>query len=431
VGLLAAGCATFSPQTVFYACLARPYSLAASLACFLLIFFILSLKDAPHRRRWLICTSITTLVFLYSHYTAPFYMVFLSVCAGILWLRKKLPLIPYIVTFAIPTILYVPWLPTMLEQSRAGCPWYDRIQLIKFPFVVISNLSTFIPLPVVGPIAFLTAIGLVAVIALLAAKSALSSTFRKTIVDGIVTLGAPYLVLSICAIVPCMLMGYLTPFLFGLYRYIYPFAPAGWVLLSTLLFMAYEWARQKSQSSPLKKRIVQAVAILLLILVPALSAWQSWLISRYPISGFRELVADIKKGEIKDTLLIVSPDQDVRSFEFDYHNETSPSPSVEERKFYRWEIQPLFNRDADSPGWLDPQLVSNYMKHIADSAPKFKYLALTNPDNAPDSKGMPARQRIQELLQAVGKQYKLVREKYYKSGQESFRLYVYDLHSKE
>lgn len=430
VGLLAAGCATFSPQAIFYACMARPYSLAAFLACLLLIFFILSLKDANHRRRWLICTAVTSLMFLYSHYTAPIYMAFLSLCAGIMWLRKKLPLIPYIVTFAIPTVLYLPWLPIMLEHSRAGCPWYAGTPLAMFPYVLVSNLSTFLPLPVYCRIAFSTAIAMVVVIAVLAAKSAFSAKFRQAAGQRIAALGAPYLVLALCSILPCMLMGYITPFSVGLYRYTYPFEPAGWALLSTMLLIAYEFALQESQQSLLKKRVVQGVAITLLLLVPALCVVESWLISRNSLSGFRELVLDIKKDELDDTLLIVAPDQDARTFQFDYHYESSPSPSVQARSFYRWEIDP-FNRDADSSGWLDPQLVSHYMKRIADSAAKCKFLAVTNPNYAPDSPAMPARQRIEELLEAVGKQYRLMRKKYYQAGQESFHLYVYDLHSKE
>jgi hypothetical protein len=224
-----------------------------------------------------------------------------------------------------------------------------------------------------------------------------------------------------------MLMGYMTPFLVGLYRYIYPFDPAGWVLLSMLAYGSFSSIANRCQSKNLRLALVSACG-LLAVFVVILSGFAAQAISKHSLSGFRELVSDIKKGELQNTMLIIAPDQDIRSFEFDYHVETSPSPTVDEHRFYRWDLEPLLNRDADSPGWKQADLVPKFMQKIEQNAAKYKFIAVTSPDYCPSSPGMPARQKVDELLASLRTKYGApMREKYYDAGQEQFRLYLFKI----
>jgi hypothetical protein len=153
---------------------------------------------------------------------------------------------------------------------------------------------------------------------------------------------------------------------------------------------------------------------------------ESFQLSKLQQSGFETLVQDISDHNYDDTLLIVAPTQDMRTFLFDTRGVALGSYKVQARCFYQWDTDSIFDREANCAGWTSPILVKDFLTKIKTETGHYKCLAITEPHFCPSTHAMPCRQQINQLLSECDHQYRPIRQKDYAGGQESFRLHLYE-----
>ena len=116
LGLAAALLVTVSPDLVRYSQEVRMYALV-SLLVFLSTLLLIRALEAGGRRRWA-AFGLVTLLLVYSHNIA----LLLLPCQGlfVLWKARRDPAARrgYLVTMAAVGLLWLPWLPVLVHQSR-------------------------------------------------------------------------------------------------------------------------------------------------------------------------------------------------------------------------------------------------------------------------------------------------------------------------
>lgn len=149
VGLCSAFLLAISTYGVMYGAMVRPYPLAM-LICLISTLQAYELSTADELRfsnKKLFLYAITVLIGLYTIYHFVFVFVFQTVFLAISNLRKKKSLLIIIAITAIIFVLYLPWVPSLLDQLRKvrGDQYYfhGKISLLSFAECVIRiNFAT-------------------------------------------------------------------------------------------------------------------------------------------------------------------------------------------------------------------------------------------------------------------------------------------------
>jgi mannosyltransferase len=125
-GYIGAAICALNPFLTSYGEEARMYSLLALLAlvataCFLHAFVY------RRGRRWVILYGVFQALMLYTHNWGIFYGIGAFLGLALIWWRseeRKALAIDGLIGFAIPAVLFLPWLPTLLYQTgHTAAPW--------------------------------------------------------------------------------------------------------------------------------------------------------------------------------------------------------------------------------------------------------------------------------------------------------------------
>lgn len=138
------------PFLTTYAQEARMYSLVALLGIASMGFFLNAYLRG--RRGFRIPFGLALAALIYTHNWGLFLGVAMALAVGVIWSalpagdpgRRRL-LIDALVGFGIAALLYLPWLPTLLEQLRhTGAPWADKPglhALVHAPDLVLGGFA--------------------------------------------------------------------------------------------------------------------------------------------------------------------------------------------------------------------------------------------------------------------------------------------------
>lgn len=114
IALLSAFLLSISPYHIYYSQEVRMYSLAALFATLSMYFLAKLIKEK--RLTDTLCYVIVTTLLLYTHYLGVFLIlsqfIFILICEG----KTR----QFIEAIAAVTVLYIPWLPSLLKQFQGG-----------------------------------------------------------------------------------------------------------------------------------------------------------------------------------------------------------------------------------------------------------------------------------------------------------------------
>jgi hypothetical protein len=140
-GLIAMVLFALDPFLTAYSQEARMYSLMALLGLLATAGFIHGFIF--RRRRFLILFAVAQTLMLYTHAWGIFFGIGAAIAFAVVWRANddRRPLLTDgLLTFGIPAILYLPWLPTLLYQAtHTGSPW-DSPPGLGAPVQISRNL---------------------------------------------------------------------------------------------------------------------------------------------------------------------------------------------------------------------------------------------------------------------------------------------------
>jgi len=370
--------------------------------------------------------SLGLALFIYCNYIGVLFIAGAGLATLYLkWKYKSFPLIKYLIAFAAAVALFLPWMPVLINQVKVPAVWEEKTPLIMFPVVFLSNLSCVVPLPFMF-VALVTALG-----ALWICIWFIRQAWKKEAVKGasecLSCLSAVDAALLIILIVPCSLLGYITSYYFGFYRYMYPFLPVGWTLLSVLSVFLLNGAADYLKATRPKWQKAPAVFAASLLIFSNLQ--QAFSLGHTPRSGLKTLAKDVAAGKYRDTAFLVVPDFDGITFAYYLDHHKVPAGDVAFHGFARWDADGPWHSADYGALWRDPQLVGaaeNRLKELADSG-KYRYLAFVRDPYNPNTPLMPSRQRINELFNRLTDHYQMVRQTKYEGITEPVDIYFFDL----
>jgi hypothetical protein len=293
VALSAAFFATVSLLAIVYSHEARTYALAGLLmTCTLALYMPFFDGKASIGRR--VILFVSTALLAYTHYTAVAYIGIMSLTALIFRRNGKSRSLAAIPPMVAGLATLIPWYPILKYHSSVGTPWADKTPFIQFLKVFITNASAAVPLPVVPAYLFLNLIAP----ALIALNIVLKPQAAKAHFQNF--LHSPKLFTLVALFFySASVFGFITPYIFGYVRYMYPIACTAWVLLAFLTCaLCPPWP---------KKKLLIAAGFVALIGV-AVSAHEVAGIASEDRSGLRRLANDITAGKFKKTSYITTPD---------------------------------------------------------------------------------------------------------------------------
>lgn len=430
VALLAAFFVAVSPLAVFFSHEARLYSLFAVILTFTFWAFVRCLREST-LPRLIVFTSLAALL-LYCHYIAIFISGLFVLSAGLLFLLKKLDKSGSIssewnfkfthVAFSlmIAGVAFLPWLSVLMRHREVGTYWVDSESLLDWPFVFASNSAATLPFPwIVGfcLTVVMAPIVLIGLSVFLLRKRLCASSFLSS--DAI-----PFLLLSVNLLVPVAILGYVTPFILGYCRYMVPFAVLSWALLADISIFGATWLQTRVCARTFKIICVSLLVAMVAMNFAELKS-QFFGIDR---SGLRKLAFDVKEGKFRDSAFIVAPDFDSATFIYYLTREQGLELPVHYYTYPRVGTLTPAAHKGYSDTWLAEGSTRKAMDWIARLDPeKTANLTVISDLNAQDSKLMPARRRVRELLTEIKERYGQADTSVYKGGERSFEVYRFKL----
>jgi mannosyltransferase len=136
------------PFLTRYAQESRMYSLVVDLSLVATAAFVLGV--VRQRRRHLMTLTVALALLLYTHNWSLFLIAALAVCWFVLWVRHGVPGRDGVLVGGAVTVLYAPWIPTVLFQaSHTGAPWASRptfSTLMLAPAAIFGSTKLALPL---------------------------------------------------------------------------------------------------------------------------------------------------------------------------------------------------------------------------------------------------------------------------------------------
>jgi hypothetical protein len=320
IGLMAAFFAAISPLANYFSCQSRPYSLAMLLSC-LSVAFYLKLLDA-HSRQPVACLVAFVLITTMLLYTHTVGVVLLgSLFLAYLWLyfrarlnsrsglneNLRLGLGYHIPAFWGPTLAFLFWVPTILKQMALP-RWIAATRLQDMWYVFPYDLAMYNPLPLWAGL--LTVYCLLTVFFFQLLRFTVKSGLGKlceSLKGGFCHLPYSLVVLLCASLIPAFLVGYITPFQIGYFRYIMPFTAAGWVLYAALLSACFKKQNADITKTSVKSGKFFVLAVSLLIMF-GIDLSYVLIFDEKPQSGLRSLALDAHEGKYDGCALMVAPD---------------------------------------------------------------------------------------------------------------------------
>lgn len=427
VGLLAAWFAAVSPFATYYACQSRGYAMATLFASLALTFFCKLINPLTEKKTIpFVGFVLTAAALCYSEYPGCIMLPALAIATVIIaWQNKSNKTLALdifkrgAVSIFIAALLFVPWLPSLQAQSRVAMT-ADRTPISQFFPVFGYNMAMMLPIPLILgiPLAELC-------IVIWLAYTARHWQRYKSIfsMERINAIPSNMIVLWTTLLIATSLMGYVGPFFYGYYRYIYPFSPAGWVLLAIMLRAVFLKMRES------KRKIV--VPLLLLAMLGLNIAYAMWFDSR-PQSGLRTVAQEALKGEYDHTIIMMAPDVITPTLDYYLRPEERIKHHILIVGFPRFDDPFSTVWIPELAKWKSETVVDETDKRISELVDKgWKYLAFTKDSDSQiqflTTKDIPRMPRIKALKAIMDKKYKLIKTKSYAGVTENVTVFTYQL----
>lgn len=459
VGLIAAFFATVSPFANYYDCQSRGYGMAALLTALALIAFCKLADTKPGNKVVpFIGVALTTAGLCYTEYISCFILPALG-CAAI-WIFLAMRRDPEKAKLALPTflrcgaaltvgfLLFVPWLPAMKLQSGTMSDLANQAPRYYWPWIFAYNLMMMFPIPMIISIP-LFFVGLFILAYYLVRH-------RKKFPGWKVALSTvpPAYIIVICAVaIPSSLIGFITPWFYGYFRYIYPYTAGGWCLIAILFYHWFGFARadrakrdaagggvsepatEGSADAPPasagnKKGIIW-FAITLVSMLALNGLYDAWFVSR-PQSGLRTVAQDAIAGKYDNSLILVAPDVIAITLGYYLPPEQRAAHHIQVAGYPRWDdpFPPI--AISDLVRLWGPEIPQEAEKRI-EALPQqgFKYLVIAkDSDKQIELLTTPTVQRsarVKALMEIVNRKYKKLRELHYNGLTEDVTVFTYEL----
>jgi hypothetical protein len=395
VGLCAAFFATTSFLSIMYSHEARTYALASMLITLVLLLFVPFLDGHASRKRQL-ALFITTALTAYTHYTAVPYIGIMTLIALIYRKHGKSRSLLAVPPMVAGLATLIPWYPVLKYHGSVGTPWVDPTPLSKFPAVLAGNMAAISPLPVVPSYVFLTLVAPIVLGLYIVLKP------REFTAKIRLLCQAPKLLtLTTLFIYSACVFGYITPYIFGYVRYMYPIAVTGWVLLAVVLV---KLADKVNQLNPIQSlsRSAKAVAVVFMALITlGMSAQNVATVASQDRSGLRRLARDIAANVYGDAAFITSPDFVgiilVYYLKHECKIATKDLPEIIGFAYPEGGLLPP-KHEGRAACWQDPQLMSKYEDYLKKIQHEGKSaVVLVRDTYTPTSKQMPTNEMTNKL----------------------------------
>ncbi len=436
VGLIAAFFATVSPFANYYDCQSRGYGMAALLTALSLIAFCKLADTKPGNKVVpFIGVALTTAGLCYTEYISCFILPALGIAA--IWICLAMRRDPEKAALALPTflrcgaaltlgfLLFVPWLPAMKLQSGNMSDLANQAPRYYWPLIFAYNLMMMFPIPMIVSIP-LFSVGLL-ILAYYLIRN------RKKFPGWKVALASvpPAYIVVICAVaIPSSLVGFITPWFYGYFRYIYPYTAGGWCLIAILFYHWFGFARAERTRLGNKKGTIW-FAIILVWMLALNGLYDAWFVSR-PQSGLRTVAQDAIAGKYDNSLILVAPDVIAITLGYYLPPEQRAAHHIQVAGYPRWDdpFPPI--AISDLVRLWGPEIPQEAEKRI-EALPQqgFKYLVIAkDSDKQIELLTTPTVQRsarVKALMDIVNRKYKKLSEKHYNGLTEDVTVFTYEL----
>ena len=436
-GMLAALFAAFSTQGNYFSCQARPYSISTLLNCLCIIYFchLLDAKRQNKKLDMLLFVVLMTL-FCYASTFGVFSLAVFVVAYAVLWLQKRttgesetttslnLSLKQFAPAFMVPALMILPWLPTMLHQAKIIKP-VDPCSLGELPWSFGVCLTTMLPTPLLLSIYLAIGATIWASVWLiyLAIKKKLPekiSSYRELLARK-----PPYVVLLVMTLLPSSIMGLFAGVWLGYFRYIYPFSPAEWMLLS----LAIVGSDIKNDPPANKKRFWRRMlcGLVLILFCVVNLAYTVWC-GQKSQSGLKLVAQAIREGKFDNSVILLAPDLPGPTLYY-YSKETErASHNVDIIGFVREHPDTPTIGDVMSEQWSSKIVVDEYVTKVENlSAKGYKYLAFAQDSIIYGTPQIPLKPRVYALFDRLKSKYQIVRTETYPGLTETMNVSFFKL----
>ncbi len=301
-----------------------------------------------------------------------------------------------------------------------------------WPLIFVYNLMMMFPIPMILSIPLFAVASLVLIYYLI--------RNRKRFPGWKVALSSvpPRYIVIICAVgVPSSLVGFITPWFYGYFRYIYPYTAAGWVLMAILFYNWFGFARVSKAKSDAADGATSAgnkkgaiwFTIVLVSMLALNGLYDAWFVSR-PQSGLRTVARDAIAGKYDNSLILVVPDVIAITLGYYLPPNERAAHHIQVAGYPRWDdpFPPI--AISDLARLWGPEIPQEAEKRI-EALPKqgFKYLVIAkDSDKQIELLTTPTVQRsprVKALMEIVNRKYKKLSETHYNGLTEGrYSLYL-------
>ncbi|GAC1538851.1 MAG: hypothetical protein NVS2B17_13340 [Candidatus Velthaea sp.] len=390
-GLLAAAMYAVAPLAIAYS--SEYLYPVMGFLCTLLAWMVMRARYIALSPKAFISISIVTLLTIYTHYAALFYIPLLIGWALIARtaIRNRLTLA---IALVIGTLPFVIWLPIFLQQRAIGVPYATQTTIAaKAGFYALAIVQSMPIQPLLLQVVLYAAVLLA--IVFLARAGRLN---RDLSALGIIFIVA----LAIISAANLLEIRYV----FNVYALLCVFV-AG-VLVDQGILMTRSLPARLHTS-------VFVTAVGLLVVLCASTAAYVFHVTNVPKSGLRSLI--VTQADAQKTLYVIAPDYLASTFAY-----YTRDRRVTSYGFVRWHDAEVFRLAGYETDWNMPSAVSDAVTSIARESIHFRYLDVVADRYAQDHGRVPYGKTWQ-LLERLRAAYPLVRHTEYAGRNETVSVY--------
>jgi hypothetical protein len=407
--MLAAAFVAVGEQSIYYSQELRPYAFAALLATCCALAHVRWIA----RRRGLILWLACAIALSYAHYAGIVFLGTLGAATLLLPAARRPSVRGMALAYALLALSYLPWLPFLAAQLRAGTPWVNFLPYAARPQLVLSLLEATLPV-FLGYGWQATIAGWFALVALLGYALHLRRRAPESQADAAVFT----LVAGVLAVVTFEGMtGYGAP------RYAQIVVPVAQVVYARLLAAAANAIVLRVRGSGTLESILLCGAAFIAALS---SVHPTVALSHSPKTGMREAGRLLDSPQYAKAAVLVAPDYAASSAAF-YLRRTVHG-------FPRWDDAEFFDIAADTAAWGDTYAVARTLDEVAHlRASGITELALLRPQRMLVPfvhSGTLPYEWANELTEQLRDRYAVVASYEFPANEEWVSLIVYDLRSK-
>lgn len=332
------------------------------------------------------------------------------------------PLKALFFAFALPPLFFIPWLPVVFDQLRWP-KWMPTTELSQFPLVFSYSFTMFNPLPIWLGFLLTCAAPLCLLIWVL---KRLKHGFAHALLPFLALpqisaqISAQMVILLCATFFPCAVVGYLTPFQIGYFRYVLPFAPAGWVFLAIGLNYCFTlWAKRR-YLIPLSLAFIALMDISYVLIFD---------LKDHPdCSGIRAMSRAVRAGEFDNEAICLAPDISGPTLYYYLSEKDIKEHNLFICGFARWQCKDPCAPPDLSSWWKPRDIARQTMARIADLPSQgYHRLALTCDTYCINTPSVPKLERVLELTDMLWATYARVSEKKFAGLTETMNVYTFDL----